>query len=92
MIPVIDHVREANNGPPTPLLLVNRHHAGVDIQRLQHSLDSSVYDNTRAMYASVWRSFEKWGQARGVPPPPAPPELVAAYLLELAEERQLQGS
>ena len=55
-IPVIDHVREANNGPP-PLLPVNRHHAGVDIQRLQHALARSVSANTRTMYASVWRSL-----------------------------------
>ena len=39
--------------------------------------------------ASAWRSFEDWTQARGVPSLPAPPELVAAYLLELNEEREM---
>ena len=60
-----------------------------DIQKIQAFLDRSVSDNTRAMYASAWRSFEDWTQARGVPSLPALPELVAAYLLELGENRQL---
>ena len=41
------------------------------------------------MYASAWRSFEDWTLARSVPSLPAPPEMIAAYLLELAEEREL---
>ncbi len=60
-----------------------------DVRRIQDALDHSVSANTRLSYASAWRSFEDWTRARGVPPLPAPPELVAAYLLELAEERQL---
>ena len=63
-----------------------------DRKRIKDALDRSVSANTRTMYASAWRSFEKRVQARGVPSLPAPPELIAAYLLELAEERQLQGS
>ena len=60
-----------------------------DRRRIEDALDHSVSDNTRLSYASAWRSFEDWTRARGVPPLPAPPELAAAYLLELAEERQL---
>ena len=41
------------------------------------------------MYASAWRFFEDWTRARRVQSLPPPPELVAAYLLELAEEREV---
>ena len=36
-----------------------------DTQRLRHSLDSSVSENTRKMYASAWRSFQAWTLGRG---------------------------
>ena len=60
-----------------------------DVDRLKGSLDQSVSANTRAMYASAWRSFEAWSQARGNLSLPAAPPLVAAYLAYLAEERHL---
>ena len=60
-----------------------------DRKRIEDALDHSVSANTRRSYASVWRSFEKWTQANGVPSLPAPPELVAAYLLELVKEREV---
>ena len=60
-----------------------------DLARLRHSLDSSVSDNTRAMYNSAWRGFESWAQARGALALPASPALVAAYLAHLAEERRM---
>ena len=60
-----------------------------DLVRLRHSLDSSVSDNTRTAYASAWRSFESWAQARGALATPASPPLAAAYLAHLAEERRL---
>ena len=60
-----------------------------DRRRIEDALDHSVSANTRTMYASAWNSFDEWTQARGVPSLPAPPELVAAYLLELAEEREV---
>ena len=36
------------------------------IQRIQASLDHSVSDNTRKMYASAWRAFQSWTRARGI--------------------------
>ena len=60
-----------------------------DLARLRHSLDSSVSDNTRAMYNSAWRGFEKWAQARGNLSLPASPQITAAYLAHLAEDRGL---
>ena len=62
---------------------------GADLARLRRSLDSSVSDNTRAMYASAWRSFEQWTHARGALALPASPPLVAAYLSHMPEERKL---
>ena len=60
-----------------------------DMARLRSSLDSSVSDNTRAMYNSAWRAFETWAQTRGALSLPASPPLVAAYLAHLAEELRL---
>ena len=60
-----------------------------ELARLRHSIDSSVSDNTKKMYASAWKSFESWAQGRGAMALPASPPLVAAYLACLAEERHL---
>ena len=60
-----------------------------DIQRIRQSLDHSVSDNTRKMYASAWRSFQAWAQGRGNLYLPASPQVVAAYLAHQAEERGL---
>ena len=60
-----------------------------DLARLRHSLDSSVSDNTRAAYASAWRSFQAWADTRAAMTMPASPPLIAAYLAHLAEERRL---
>lgn len=35
-----------------------------DMQRVRHSLDQSVSENTRALYASASRFFQSWTQAR----------------------------
>ena len=66
-----------------------RNLTNTDIQRIRYSLDHSVSDNTRAMYASAWRAFQAWAQARGALTTPASIALVAAYLAHLAEERRL---
>ena len=68
---------------------VARDLTNTDIQRIQGSLDHSVSDNTRAMYASEWRAFQTWTRAPGVLAMPASTSLVAAYLAHLAEERRL---
>ena len=60
-----------------------------DLVRLRRSLDSSVSDNTRKMYASAWRSFQTWAQSRGNLSLPAYPQVVATYLAHLAEDRGL---
>ena len=60
-----------------------------DIQRIQASLDHSVSDNTRKMYASAWRAFQIWTRARGILALPASTSLIAAHLAHLAEARLL---
>ena len=58
-----------------------------DQRRIQEALDSSTSANTRRAYNQAWRRFEAWAKARGRGHSlPATPELVAAFLAELAEE------
>ena len=57
-----------------------------DLRRIQDALDQAASANTRAMYASAWRKFEAWTADHGVPALPASPELVAAYMVYLAEQ------
>ena len=62
------------------------------IQRIQASLDHSVSDNTRKMYASAWRAFQSWTRARGILAMPASTSLIAAYLAHLAAVHKLSTS
>ena len=58
-----------------------------DQRRIQEALYSSTSANTRRAYNQAWRRFEAWAAFRGRGHPlPATPELVAAFLAELAEE------
>ena len=63
--------------------------AGLTLQdqsRIQDALDSSTSPNTRRAYNQAWRRFETWAASRGRGHSlPASPELVAAFLAELAE-------
>ena len=57
-----------------------------DQRRIQDALDSSTSANIRRAYNQAWRRFEAWMKDRGRSHPlPALPELVAAFLAELAE-------
>ena len=69
-------INQPSDNPPAPATGLTTD----DLARLRHSLDSSVSDNTRKMYASAWRSFQAWTQGRGNLSLPASPPLVAAYL------------
>ena len=84
--PLLPAPQDGSNAPsPAPETRLT----DTDLARLRRSLDSSVSDNTRAMYNSAWRGFQSWTQARGALALPASPALVAAYLAHLAEERRL---
>ena len=83
LLPVSNPSTQAMPAPAADTL------TGADIQRLRQSLDSSVSDNTRKIYASAWRSFQTWAHTRGALAMPASTALVAAYLTHLAEERRV---
>ena len=57
-------VEDPNTATPTLATGLNN----ADLARLRRPLDSSISDNTRAMYNSAWRSFEAWARA-GAPWP-----------------------
>ena len=58
----------------------------LDQRRIRAALEGSTSANTRRAYDQAWRRFVAWAEARGIPALPAPPELAAAFLAELAEE------
>lgn len=55
-----------------------------DAARVQHSLDNSISDATKAAYASDWRSFLEWCRGSGYQALPASAETVIAYLTGMA--------
>ncbi len=55
-----------------------------DHDRVADALAASRSPSTRLAYASAWRGWATWCAARGASPLPAVPELLAAYLAELA--------
>ena len=55
-----------------------------DVGRVQEALASSRSPATRRAYASQWRMFTTWTEARGLSSLPAEPSVVAAYLTERA--------
>ena len=77
--PIPFPAENSSDNPPAPAAGLT----GGDLARLRRSLDSSVSDNTRAAYNSVWRSFNAWAQSRGALEMPASPPMVAAYLVPL---------
>ena len=59
----------------------------LDQARVRRALESPTSANTRRAYNQAWRRFEGWAKDRGRGHSlPATPELVAAFLAELAEE------
>ena len=55
-------------------------------RRVADALESSQSDNTRKNYASQLRQFQSWCQQENYSALPAQPEVVAAYVAELADE------
>ena len=53
-----------------------------DVGRVQEALASSRSPATRRAYASQWRMFTMWTDARGLTNLPAEPSAIAAYLTE----------
>jgi integrase len=57
-----------------------------DIERIEAALVAGRTPATRTVYACAWRVWARWCATRGVPPLPASPELVCAYLTQRAQE------
>lgn len=55
-----------------------------DHGRVADALAASRSTSTRLAYTSAWRGWANWCSARGASPLPAVPELLAAYLAEMA--------
>ena len=56
-----------------------------DAERIATAVEAELAASTRGTYACGWRQWERWCRGRGIPPLPAPPEAVAAFLAERAE-------
>lgn len=66
--------------PPLPTGLTS-----ADVARITAALQAGRAPATRTVYASAWRAWARWCAARHLPPVPASPQLVCAYLTERAE-------
>ena len=56
-----------------------------DAERIATAVEAELAASTRKTYAIAWRQWERWCSGRGIPPLPAPPEAIAAFLAERAE-------
>lgn len=56
-----------------------------DLARIDRYLDAGVASATRKAYAQSWRAWSRWCANRSIPPLPAAPELLAAWIAELAQ-------
>ncbi len=68
----------------SPLLPVGL--TDVDVARIAAAIAAGRAPSTRAVYACAWRIWTRWCDARGLPPAPASPQAVCAYLTERAEQ------
>ena len=58
----------------------------LDLSRIRSALERSTSPNTLRAYDQAWRRWVAWTKARGIRAMPATPELVAAFLTELANQ------
>ncbi|KQR16602.1 tyrosine-type recombinase/integrase [Cellulomonas sp. Leaf334] len=56
-----------------------------DVARITAAVAAGRAPATRAVYAVAWRAWTRWCAGRDLPPVPASPHLVCAYLTERAE-------
>ncbi len=56
-----------------------------DLARITAALHAGRAPATRAVYAVAWRAWARWCAGRDLPPVPASPHLVCAYLTERSE-------
>jgi len=56
-----------------------------DVDRITVALQGGRAPATRGVYACAWRARTRWCAGRDLPPVPASPHLVCAYLTQRAE-------
>ena len=57
-----------------------------DAHRIAEAMSAAVTVSTRVVYGHSWRRWERWCTGRGIPPLPAAPAAVCAYLTERATD------
>lgn len=58
--------------------------AGEDLARVRSAIEQHLSANTRRMYRTQWNKWETWALDRDLPPVPATPDHVAAFLADIA--------
>ncbi len=76
---MLANIRSNNQSLPTTLTDEQR-------RRVADALEDAQSENTRKNYASQVQRFQAWCGREGFIPLPAPPEVVAAYAAELADD------
>ena len=56
-----------------------------DVARIAAVIDAGRAPSSRAVYACAWRGWTRWCATRDIPPTPASPHVVCAYLTERVE-------
>lgn len=57
-----------------------------DAARIAAAIAAGRAASTRTVYACAWRAWTRWSTTRGLPPVPASPHVICAYLTERAEQ------
>lgn len=79
LVPIPGGVGWPDSGLPEGL-------TGEDVARISAAIAARRAESTRKTYASAWRRFERWCADRTIPPLPATPATVCAYLAEFATQ------
>jgi site-specific recombinase XerD len=65
---------------------------GTDAGRIAAAMSTALAESTRVVYAHAWRSWERWCESRQIPPLPAAPAAICAYLTERADQGASAGT
>lgn len=63
-----------------------------DETRISAAIAAGRAESTRKTYASAWRRFERWCTDRTIPPLPATPATICAYLADFAQQGVVSGT
>ena len=63
-----------------------------DASRIAAGMSAALAESTRAVYAHVWRGWERWCAIRDIDPLPASAAAICAYLVERADQGASAGT